>query len=158
MAHFEMRPFTIPEAETVAHWAASPEDVRHVTGADDGSLPADQVLAWTLEANYAFTLRRDGDLVAYGEIVEDEVEGDAEIQHLLVAPDMRGRGIGKALLSRLVAFVAASRPYPEVWVRVGRDNEPARCCAEAVGFKDDEAMSGPRYRWLKKALPPDPGL
>lgn len=157
MAHFEMRPFTAPEAETVAHWAMSPEDLRRVAGSEEGSLTAEQVMAWTLETNYAFTLRRDGDLVAYGEVVEDEVEGDAEIQHLLVAPDMRRRGIGQALLSRLVAFVAASRPYPEVWMRVGRDNEPARRCAEAVGFTDDEAMSGPRYRWLKKALTSDSG-
>jgi ribosomal protein S18 acetylase RimI-like enzyme len=80
-----------------------------------------------------------------------------EIQHLLVAPDMRRRGIGRAMLSRLVAFVAASRPYKEVWMRVARDNEPGLHCAYAVGFEDDEAMAGPRFLWLKKSLPSHSG-
>jgi ribosomal protein S18 acetylase RimI-like enzyme len=154
MGQFEMRPFTAPEAETVAHWAESADDIRHVAETEDEKVTPGLVNAWALETNFAFTLRRDGDLVAYGEIVEDEVENDVEVQHLLVAPDMRRRGIGKAMLSRLVAFIAASRPYPEVWMRVGRDNEPALHCAYAVGFIDDEAMAGPRFHWLKKTLRP----
>ncbi len=115
-------------------------------------MSADQVAAWTYEADYAFTLRRHGDLAAYAEIVEDVVENDVEIQHLLVAPDMRQAGVGKALLSRLCAFLAATRPYPEVWLRVGHDNEAAAACARAVGFERVAAMSGPRYFWLKKSL------
>jgi ribosomal protein S18 acetylase RimI-like enzyme len=150
---YEMRPFTPPEAETVAGWAASPEDAWAVSGASE-PLTGDQVAAWTYETDYAFTLRRDGDLVAYGEVLEDVVEGDVEIQHLLVAPDMRGVGVGKALLSRLCAFLAAARPYPEVWLRVGRENAAAALCARGVGFEDVAGMSGPRYLWLKKRLRP----
>ena len=155
MGQFELRPFAVPEAETIAHWAPTAEDVWHLGGLEQTEMTASQVAAWTMETTFAFTLRRDGDLVAYGEVLEDEVEGDVEIQHLLVAPDMRRQGIGAALLSRLAAFVAASRPYPVVWVRVGRDNEPAARCARAVGFEADEAMSGPRFLWLKKPLRPE---
>lgn len=152
MGHFELRPFALPEAETIAHWAPTAEDAWHVAGLEQTEVTASTVAAWTMETNFAFTLRHDGDLVAYGEILEDEVEGDVEIQHLLVAPDMRHQGIGQAMLSRLAAFVAASRPYPVVWMRVGRDNEPAVRCARAVGFEDDDAMSGPRFLWLKMPL------
>jgi len=152
MPRWEMRPFAVVEAETIAHWAATPQDARQVTGDDDFPLTREQVAAWPSEADHALTLRRDGDLVAYGEVVVDEVEGDVEIQHLLVAPDMRRLGVGQALLSRLCAFVAGLHPYPEVWARVGRDNETALRCARAVGFEEVEAMSGPRYRWLKKRL------
>lgn len=149
---YEMRPFALPEAELVASWAATAEDGWAVTASSEFPLAADQVAAWTYEADFAFTLRRDGDLAAYGEIVEDVVEQDVEIQHLLVAPDMRSMGVGRAMLSRLCAFLAATRPYPEVWLRIGRDNLPAAECARAVGFEDSADMSGPRYRWLKKRL------
>ena len=155
MNHFELRPFAVPEAELISHWAPTAEDAWHVAGLEQTELTASQVTAWTMETNFAFTLRRDGDLVAYGEILEDEVESDVEIQHLLVAPDMRRQGIGEALLSRLAAFVAASRPYPEVWMRVRRDNEAAARCGRAVGFEADETMSGPRFLWLKKSLRPE---
>ena len=152
MAHYEMRPFAVPEAETIAHWATTSEDVWRIAGLEQEELTADTVATWTMETNFAFTLRREGDLVAYGEILEDEVEGDVEIQHLIVAPDMRRQGIGQALLSRLAAFLSASRPYPVVWMRVGRDNEPAALCAKSVGFEEDPRMSGPRFLWFKKSL------
>ena len=152
MPTFELRPFTLPEAEWVAGWASTPADLREMAATDDFPLSADQVAAWTYEADFVFTLRREGDLVAYGEIVEDAVEGDVEIQHLLVASDMRSVGIGKALLSRLCAFLAATLPYSEVWLRVGRENLPAAACARAVGFEVEEKMCGPRYLWMKKSL------
>jgi len=149
---YEMRPLALPESELIASWAATPEDVWALAASHEFPLTADQVAAWTYEADFAFTLRRDGDLAAYAEIVEDVVEQDVEIQHLLVAPDLRSAGVGRAFLSRLCAFPAATRPYPEVWLRVGRDNAPAAACARAVGFEDVPAMSGPRFRWLKKKL------
>ena len=152
MPTFELRPFTLPEAEWVAGWVTTPDELREVAATEEFPLSADQVAAWTYEADFVFTLRREGDLVAYGEIVEDSVEGDVEIQHLLVASDMRSVGIGKALLFRLCAFLAATLPYPEVWLRVGRENVPAAACARAVGFEVEEQMCGPRYLWMKKSL------
>ncbi len=149
---YELRPFALPESELVASWAATVNEAWEVTASDDFPLTPDDVASWTYEADFAFTLRRDGDLVAYGEIVEDVVEQDVEIQHLLVAPDMRSVGVGKALLSRLCAVLAATRPYPEVWLRIGHDNVPAAACARAIGFEEVAGMSGPRYRWLKKSL------
>ena len=152
MAHFEMRPFSTAEAEMIALWARTPDDLRHLEPGVEFPLTADQIAAWVFQANFAFTLRRDGDLVAYGEILEDEVAGDVEIQHVLVAPDVRHSGIGKALVSRLCAFLAAARPYPDVWLRAGRDNPTIACCARALGFAEVPEMSGERFLWLQKAL------
>ena len=151
-SQFELRPFAMPEAETIAAWAVNAEDVRFLTGDDDFPLTPGDIAAWTYEADYAFTLRRDGDLAAYAEIVEDAVEQDIEIQHLLVAPDLRSLGVGAAMLTRLCAFIAELRPYPEVWLRVSRDNLPAAACAASAGFVAEEKMSGPRYQWYKKSL------
>ncbi len=157
MAHYELRPFAAAEAESVASWAASDEDCERLAGSA-WPLSAEDVALWTMEANWAFTLRRDGDLIAYGEIMEDEVEGDAEVQHLLVAPDMRGGGVGRALLAHLCDFLAGARSYPEVWLRAGRGDAAVLACARSAGFADVPPMSGPRYLWLKKALdrPPAP--
>ncbi len=150
---FELRPLALPEAETVAAWAATPDEVRFLTGAESFPLTADDVAAWTYECDYALTLRRGGDLAAYAEIVEDVVEQDVEIQHLLVAPDLRSAGVGRAMLERVCAFLAEARPYPEVWLRVSRDNILAAACAAAAGFEVVAKMSGPRYQWYKKLLP-----
>lgn len=149
---FELRPFAMPEAETIAGWAADAAEVRFLTGEGDFPLTPGDVAAWTYEADYALTLRRAGDLAAYAEIVEDVVEQDIEIQHLLVAPDLRSVGVGRAMLLRCCAFIAEARPYPEVWLRVSRDNFPAAACAAAAGFLAEEKMSGPRYQWYKKSL------
>ena len=149
---YELRPFAVPEAETIASWVSDAAEVRFVTGEGDFPLTPGDVAAWTYEADYALTLRRDGDLAAYAEIVDDVVEQDIEIQHLLVAPDLRSAGVGRAMLLRLCAFIAELRPYPEVWLRVSRDNLPAAACASAAGFVAEEKMSGPRYQWYKKSL------
>jgi RimJ/RimL family protein N-acetyltransferase len=152
MPRFEMRPFALSEAERVASWAASPIDVRHVAPENLYPLSAADLASWIVESNFAFTLRCEGDLVAYGDLIEDEVAGDMEVGHLLVAPDMRGQGMGQALLSRLCAFAAASRPHDEIWFRVGHGNAPAAACARAIGFVDDDKVSGPRFQWMRKSL------
>jgi ribosomal protein S18 acetylase RimI-like enzyme len=149
---FELRPFAMPEAETIAGWATDAHEVRFLTGTDDFPLMPGDVAAWTYEADYALTLRRGGDLAAYAEIVEDVVEQDIEIQHLLVAPDLRSVGVGRAMLLRCCAFLSEVRAYPEVWLRVSRDNAPAAACASAAGFETVSQMSGPRYLWMKKVL------
>ncbi len=149
---YELRPFAMPEAEIVAAWASDADEVRFLTGTGDFPLTPGDIAAWTYEADYALTLRREGDLAAYAEIVEDVVEQDIEIQHLLVAPDLRSAGVGRAMLLRLCAFIAEIRPYPEVWLRASRGNAPAAACAAAAGFETVAQMSGPRYQWYKKSL------
>lgn len=151
MALFELRPFALVEAAPIARWAQSAEDAWQAAGTREPLTAAD-ITRWTLETNYALTLRLDGDPVAYAEIVEDDVEGDAEIQHLLVAPDMRNRGVGREMLAHLCVFAAERLPYPDIWLRARRDHEPALRCARAAGFRAVEALSGPQYVWLKRAV------
>ena len=152
LLEYELRPLALPECELVAAWADSPEEGQALGVPDEFPLTADTVAAWTYEVDYAFTLRRQGDLAAYGEITEDPVEQDVEISRVLVAPDMRGRGVGRALLLRLCAFLSEARPYPEVWLRAPRGGAALIACAHSVGFEDVPKASGPRFLWMKKTL------
>lgn len=149
---YELRPFSITDAATVCQWAASELDLEQLEPSASFPLTPDQIAAWTFEANYAFTIAYNGTLVGYGELIEDDVAGDIEIQHLLVEPEMRGQGIGKALIERLCAFITYGTAYREVWLRVGRDNYAGQLCATATDFAVDQIASGPRYIWYTKIL------
>ena len=153
---FQLRPFNLEDTETVAEWVNSPEDAYALDPTSFYPLSPDTVKGWRVESasDYAFILCLDGDMVAYGDIIEDEADKDIEIQRILVKPEMRDRGIGSVLLGRLCAFIVESYPYTEVWMRVGRDNAPAASCGRAAGFQQDDTHSGPKYIWMKRTLVP----
>ena len=153
---FQLRPFNLEDSPIVADWVSSPDDAYAVDSTSFYPLSADTVQGWRVESasDYAFILCLDGDMVAYGDIIEDEADKDIEIQRILVKPDMRDQGIGSALLSRLCAFLVESYPYTEVWMRVGRENVSAASCGRAAGFVEDDTHSGPKYIWMKRTLVP----
>ena len=72
-------------------------------------------------------------LVGYGEIWEDREENEAELARLVVAPDLRGRGHGRAL-TRALADEAHRRGFDDVWLRVVPENAAAIRAYEAAGF------------------------
>lgn len=74
-----------------------------------------------------------GAAVGYGEVWEDDEENEAEIARLIVDPAVRGRGIGRALVSELLA-AARGRGWDDVWLRVVPENEPALRAYAAAGF------------------------
>ena len=153
---FQLRPFNLEDSSIVATWVSSPEDAYALDPASFYPTSAETVNSWRVEsaADYAFILCLDGDMVAYGDIIEDDADKDIEIQRILVKPEMRDQGIGSALLSRLCAFIVESYSYTEVWMRVGRDNATAASCARATGFLEDATHSGPKYIWMKRVLVP----
>ncbi len=153
---FQLRPFNLEDSHIVASWVISPEDAYAVDTASFYPMSPETVSGWRVESasDYAFILCLDGDMVAYGDIIEDEADKDIEIQRILVRPELRDQGIGSALLSRLCAFIVESYPYTEVWMRIGRDNAAAASCARATGFVQDNTHSGPKYIWMKRMLVP----
>ena len=115
------------------------------------------------------------EVIGYGEIWEDREEDEAELARLVVAPDARGRGHGRAL-TRALADEARRRGFAEVWLRVVPDNGAAIRAYEAAGFaratpeqEDDFNAGQPRaYVWMRDAdlesdsshpaPPTDPGV
>src|SRR3954468_11439723 len=131
--------FDPTRAELVASWAVGDEVVRSWCARDDGTVPADVVAAWSQADDVEAYLFWDdsGQPVAYGELWLDDEEGEVELARLLVAPDRRGRGVGRALVRALVARARSTHPeLPDVILRVRPENTPAIRSYLAAGFVD----------------------
>jgi ribosomal protein S18 acetylase RimI-like enzyme len=146
-------------AEQVAGWAVGDEVVRAWCAVEGDRVPAEVVAGWSRADDVeAFVLRDDdGAAVAYGELWLDDEEGEVELARLLVAPERRGRGVGRVLTRALSARARVTHPeLPAVILRVRPENEPAIRCYTGAGFvavpEDEQATwnEGQRfaYHWM----------
>jgi [ribosomal protein S18]-alanine N-acetyltransferase len=72
-------------------------------------------------------------VIGYGELWEDRSLDEAELARLVIEPNKRGRGHGRAL-TRALADEARRRGFGAVWLRLRPENSPARRAYEAAGF------------------------
>lgn len=141
MCRMPLHPFDPDEAALVAGWAAGDaEVVRAWISIESDAVPADVVAGWS-EADdvesFLFTMDDGGSYVAYGELWLDDEEGEVELARLLVAPEHRGRGVGRVLVRELVDRARSTHPeLPDVILRVQPDNARAIRAYRAAGFVD----------------------
>ncbi len=110
----------------------------------------------------AFVLRRAGEPGAYGELWEDCDVGEVELARIIVAPDLRGRGLGRRF-ARMLAERAQALRIVDVWLRVVPTNGPAIASYAAAGFQRATAAQErefsteqPRaYAWMRFAVGSD---
>jgi RimJ/RimL family protein N-acetyltransferase len=148
-------------AALVASWAVGEEEVRSWWAVEGGAVAAEAVVAWSetddVEA-YLFAEADAGPDVAYGELWLDHEEGDLELAHLVVAPERRGRGVGRAFVRALAEH--ARQAHPElslVVLRVQPQNARAIRAYLAAGFvavpadEQDTWNQGQRavYHWMR---------
>src|SRR3954447_13199933 len=132
-----LEPFDPARAALVAGWAVGDEVVRAWCAVEGDAVPSDVVASWSHADDVeAFLFAEAGDEpIAYGELWLDDEEGEVELARLLVAPDRRGRGVGRALVLSLAEH--ARRTHPElsdVILRVRPENEQAIRAYAAAGF------------------------
>ena len=160
----ELRPFESEYSAVVAGWAASAQEVSLLSGRDEFPFPADLLTSWRKVADdikaYLFF---DGETpVGYGELWLDDEEDEVELARIIVAPDLRGKGIGVDFVRALLQ-PALTSGYADVFLRVRPDNEPAIRTYLRVGFQPvDEALAAewnaPQpidYTWLQYPTGPD---
>jgi [ribosomal protein S18]-alanine N-acetyltransferase len=73
-------------------------------------------------------------LAGYGGLLAPEDSGEGDIQTLAVAPSARRLGLGRSLVSALLAE-AAARGAEEVFLEVRADNPNARALYDSLGFE-----------------------
>jgi [ribosomal protein S18]-alanine N-acetyltransferase len=98
----------------------------------------------------------DGVICAYGQVWEDQVEREVEIARVIVRPEVRRLGVGKAFVLQLGAE-ARRRGFPVVLAKIARRNRPGYACFNAAGFNrlrpEDEATlnvdEAEQYVWMR---------
>lgn len=150
-----LTPIGADQAAEVAGWAQPGAETVRWCGLAE--VTAETVAGWGAAADVLpYGLVEDGRLVGYGELWTDDDE--VELARIIVAPDARGRRVGRRLATLLGA--EAARLHPAVYLRVHPDNAPARRCylgagfvpvpaAEAAEWNRDQPVA---YDWLQ--LPP----
>ena len=83
---------------------------------------------------FAFDPDAPGALAGYGGLLAPQDSGDGDIQTLAVSPDARRRGLGRTLVTALLAE-AKSRGAREVFLEVRADNPTARALYDSLGFE-----------------------
>lgn len=154
----ELRPFRPEHAALVAGWAETAEDLDRWASLDEPAT-AQTFAAWLDDPEVSAWMLIDDRPVAYGELWVSHADDEVELGRLLVAPADRGRGVGRAFVTLLVAQ-AGQLGVSQAWVRVVRDNAPALRCYESAGFartppEHEAQLNAPQprsYRWLRRAL------
>lgn len=123
-------------------------------------IATDEVLDWWRGEDVDPWVMVDADdrPVAYGELWLDPDEDEVELARLIVAPELRRRGLGQQLTRALMAKAAATG-LGLTMLRTDPDNEAAIGCYLACGFtplgpeESAEWNVGQRREWYWMTLP-----
>jgi [ribosomal protein S18]-alanine N-acetyltransferase len=157
-----LQTFDPAQAALVASWAVGDDVVRAWCAVEGDAVPADVVAGWSAADDVEAYVFGDPDdaSVAYGELWLDDEEGEVELARLLVAPGLRGRGIGRALVTALVEQARRTHPeLPAVILRVRPESEQAIRAYAAAGFVavpvDEQSVwnQGQRFSYHWMVLP-----
>ncbi|MFF4267518.1 GNAT family N-acetyltransferase [Streptomyces virginiae] len=130
----DLLPFTDTHAPTVAGWPTSAQEVALWCGRQEFPVPPAAITEWQRDDDVrAHVLVDDERVVGYGELWFDAEEDEVELARIIVAPDARGKGLGRALVRGLLAQALAAGHH-DIFLRVHPDNEPASRCYRAAGF------------------------
>jgi GNAT superfamily N-acetyltransferase len=104
-----------------------------------------------------------GELCAYGQVLEDHAEDEAEVARVIVAPERRGQGVGQAFVA-LLAGEARRRGFTSIFARAVRGDRVTFSCYQAGGFvrmtwAEEASLNvdqDQEYVWLRFASAPTP--
>jgi [ribosomal protein S18]-alanine N-acetyltransferase len=122
---------------------ATPDDLDAIMALETSTFVSD---AWSAESMsselaskhtyylFAFDPSSPRVLAGYGGLLAPRGSGDGDIQTLAVAENARRHGLGRTLVTALVAE-AASRGAKQVFLEVRADNPGARALYDSLGFE-----------------------
>ena len=123
-------------AAVVAGWSRSAEEARRWCSVAEHPFPPERVRGWWAGPDVRPWVLVEGPEavpVGYGELWLDAEEDEVELARLIVDPARRRSGLGRALVTSLVAAAAATS-LSGCLLRVVPDNAPAVALYRAAGF------------------------
>ncbi|HPT95552.1 MAG TPA: ribosomal protein S18-alanine N-acetyltransferase [Microbacteriaceae bacterium] len=130
---------TLPVA--VTYRTATTDDLDAIMALETASFVAD---AWSRDmmgdevesVHNAYSVALIGDALAgYAGLRVPRGAREADVQTIAVSPEARGRGIGRALMGRMIAL-ARERGVREVFLEVRADNDVAQNLYRSLGFEE----------------------
>jgi ribosomal-protein-alanine N-acetyltransferase len=134
----------IPDAAACARWAGP----QLAYPFDPGQLP--QLLQVQPGASYVLC-QEDAEILGFGQYRLRQ-PGVAHLCRIAVAPQARGRGLGKKLCSLLLDEAVRAHGVEAATLRVYRDNPAARALYAGLGFVEIEAESTAEVLWMHARL------
>jgi ribosomal protein S18 acetylase RimI-like enzyme len=131
-----LRAPTVAEAAMIGGWSLSADETRKWCSSDEHPVSAAGIVSWWEPSDVEPYVGVDaaGVVVAYGELWLDPEEDEVELARLIVAPSVRGQGVGRRLVAGL-AYRARVTGLSAVILRVTRGNPAAIRCYRASGFR-----------------------
>ncbi len=153
-----LAPFDERFAGVIAGWVQTVEQLRWLAPSTAAPLTAQKVVGWKRPDGHAFQLIRGEDPVPAGYAELNPMRQDAAhlwLGHVVVDPNLRGRGLGRALVRDVVATAFNRLDAGRISLVVFPNNIPAIQCYLRAGFalEGEEyhrfGDKGPRYRLLR---------
>jgi ribosomal protein S18 acetylase RimI-like enzyme len=131
----ELREFEGVHTALVAGWATSAAEVGLLAGRAEYPFPVELLDSWRkVDDDIQPYLYFDGERpIGYAELWLDADEDEVELARIILAPDVRGKGLGPVFVRALLG-PALDSGYSDVFLRVRPDNVPAIRTYERVGF------------------------
>ncbi len=131
----ELRGFETGYDAVVAGWATTAQEVGLLAGKVEWPFPVELVRNWRkVDDDIQPYLYYDRERpVGYAELWLDAEEDEVELARIILAPEVRGKGLGPVFVRALLG-PALDSGYSDVFLRVRPDNVPAIRTYERVGF------------------------
>lgn len=162
----ELRDFTLADGRLLAAWIDGPVELWAWSG-KNFSWPLDERQLAEYAAESATPLRQSwmaldpasDQVVGHASVRVDEAGASGRIGRVLVAPEVRGKGVGAAMLARVLSAAFGELGLEQVELGVWTDNSSAIRLYEGLGFVCDRVLrdvtqfAGKSWSAMQMSLP-----
>lgn len=156
----ELYRFEPQDAQLVLSWVEGFQENLFWSGRKSFPLNPDVFEMWHMDSDvYAYMAWADRQAVGYAELAYQPELAEVEIMRLLVAPQLRRRGLGHELVEALLAQVSPQLANT-AYARIFPQNQPSAACFQKSGFvrvsADKEAefneWEANPFHWYSRSL------
>ncbi len=132
-----IRPYKASDADTILSWCKDEKEFYQWTAGILGNYPITQNEFRFVESLFPFTAFDEKEIVGFFTLrCPKESLDELRFGFVIVNPQKRGKGYGKAMLSLGLKFVFEIYGAKKASLGVFENNLPAYYCYKSVGFKD----------------------